>query len=124
MSAGLMQQMSPWMTWPTFSSTVIFLSNAATFSSRAASFSKGHFGEGQISGCTAAGSSALAATAGLSLEASLHPYINRMGASESATAAPVFRTTDREGDIEKLLFLGADSLCCLSAKFDRWRAVI
>src|SRR5689334_22420688 len=103
MSEGLMQQMSPWITWPTFSSTVIFLRSVATFSSRAASFSKGHFGEGQISGCTAAGSSALAAgAAGLSLETSLQPYINRMGTS--ASAAPDLRTTDREGDIENSCF--------------------
>ena len=46
---------------PTFSSTVIFLSSAATFSSRASSLANGHLGEGQISGWTAAGSSALAA---------------------------------------------------------------
>ena len=50
MSSGVMLAMSPWMTWPTFSSTVIFLSNVATFSSSAASLAKGHFGEGQISG--------------------------------------------------------------------------
>ena len=77
MSAGLMLAMSPWMTWPTFSSTVIFLSSDATFSSSASSLSNGHFGDGQISGWTAAGSSALATGAAFSFAASLHPSINR-----------------------------------------------
>ena len=57
-------RISPWMTWPTFSSSVIFFSSEATFSSSASSLAKGHFGDGQISGWTAAGSSAFATAGG------------------------------------------------------------
>src|SRR4051812_40600306 len=105
MSSGFMLAMSPWMTWPTFSSTVIFLSSADTFSSRAASLSNGHFGEGQIAGCTSAlFAGGVAVTgAGVSFPASLHPRINRKGTS-AATARYLERTRDMEGDIGTPVF--------------------
>src|SRR6187402_3388308 len=105
MSSGLRLAMSPWITWPTFSSTVIFASRAATLSSRAASLSNGHFGEGQISGCTSAlfSGTAAAAGGGVSLEASLQPRINRKGTSASA-ARRLDQTRDMEGDIEYSCF--------------------
>src|SRR6478752_5999561 len=103
MSAGVMLAMSPWMTWPTFSSTVIFLSSAATLSSSAASLSNGHFGDGQISGCTAAGSAGLASATGAGSLAPSLQAVDRKGTSASAARYRV-RTRDMEGDIEDSCF--------------------
>src|SRR3954469_17401546 len=120
MSAGFMLAMSPWMTCPTFSSTLIFLSSVATFSSSASSFANGHFGDGQISGCTAAGSLAFTSGLGVSFVAFLQPTASNSGRTTKHQRS-LDRTGDMEGGIEKLLFLGADSLCCLSPEFEfRW----
>ena len=117
MSAGVMLAMSPWMTWPTFSSTVIFLSSVGNLLFERRVFRERPLGRRPDFGVD--GGRIFGLGHGRGVLPWPHLCIRaRTGKARAASAAPCLRTWDMEGDIEKLLFLSADSLCSLRRKFE------